>query len=312
MKKDKIFIAGHNGMVGSAIFRCLKQNGYENLITAERQVLDLTNQQAVFNFIDQQKPDYIIIAAAKVGGIQANNTLRAEFLYQNLMIQTNLIHGAWLAGVQRLLFIGSNCSYPRESIQPMREDYLLTGPLEPTNEPYAIAKIAGLKMCESYNRQYGTEYTSMVPCSLFGPHDNFDPMNSHVIPGLIRKFHEAKVQQKNEVELWGTGTPRREIMYVDDVAHASFFLMNHPIKEHFVNIGSGLDYTIRELAEMVAKVVGFTGQLVFDTTKPDGMPRKLLDNQKISDLGWCPQVSIEDGLKRTYQYFQEKFVLELV
>jgi GDP-L-fucose synthase len=224
------------------------------------------------------------------------------------MIQTNLIHGAWLAGIERLLFIGSNCSYPRECAQPMHEEYLLTGPLEPTNEPYAIAKIAGLKMCESYNRQYGTRYTSMVPCSLFGPNDNFDPMNSHVIPGLIRKFHEAKTQQKQEVELWGTGTPKREIMYVDDVAHASLFLMQNQINEYFVNIGSGIDHSIRELAEMIAKVVGFKGELVFNTSKPDGMPRKLLNNDKISKLGWQPQISIEDGLKKTYQYFQEKLL----
>lgn len=299
-------------MVGSAIFRCLKQSGYENLITVGRKDLDLSQQQAVFNFLDKQKPDYIIIAAAKVGGIQANNTLRAEFLYQNLMIQTNLIHGAWLAGIERLLFIGSNCSYPRECAQPMHEEYLLTGPLEPTNEPYAIAKIAGLKMCESYNRQYGTRYTSMVPCSLFGPNDNFDPMNSHVIPGLIRKFHEAKTQQKQAVELWGTGTPKREIMYVDDAAYASLFLMENQINKHFVNIGSGIDHSIRELAEMIARVVGFKGELVFDTSKPDGMPRKLLNNDKISKLGWHPQISIEDGLKKTYQHFQEKYALEVV
>jgi GDP-L-fucose synthase len=311
VNNQKIFIAGHQGLVGSSILRELKQQGYKNILTISKKELDLTQQSEVFSFLKHHQPDYIINAAAKVGGILANNTLRGEFIYQNLMIQTNLIHGAWLAGIKDLLFINSNCSYPRECAQPMKEDYLLTGPLEPTNEPYAIAKIAGVKMCESYNRQYQTRYISMTPCSLYGPNDNFDPQNSHVVAGLIRKFHEAKINHQDEVVMWGTGTPRRELMYVDDAAKAAIFLMNSIFEDiNLINVGVGYDYAIKELGEQVAEVVGYKGRVVFDTSKPDGMPRKLLDHQKIHALGWTPQVGLREGLEKTYAYFLSTYASE--
>lgn len=311
MRNKKVYVAGHAGMLGAAIVRELKQQGFINIITVSKKDLDLTHQDKVFQFLKDKKPDYIINAAAKVGGILANNTLRAEFLYQNLMIQTNLIHGAWLAGIHDLLFINSNCSYPRACKQPMHESDILTGELEPTNEPYAIAKIAGVKMCESYNRQYGTRYISMTPCSLYGPNDNFDPQNSHVVAGLIRKFHEAKALGLKEVVMWGTGSPRRELMYVDDAAKAALFLLqNQNLDTDFINVGVGADYSIAELGEIIADVVGFNGEIVFDTSKPDGMPRKLLDNQKITSIGFKPEVSLKKGLENTYAYFIDAYATE--
>jgi GDP-L-fucose synthase len=312
VSKQKIFVAGHQGLVGSAILRELKTKGYENILTVSKKDLDLTHQSEVFSFLKYHQPDYVINAAAKVGGILANNTLRGEFIYQNLMVQTNLIHGSWLAGIKDLLFINSNCSYPRDCAQPMKEEYLLTGPLEPTNEPYAIAKIAGVKMCESYNRQYQTRYISMTPCSLYGPNDNFDSQNSHVVAGLIRKFHEAKINNQDEVVMWGTGKPRRELMYVDDAAKAAIFLMDAASDAlNLINVGVGYDYAIQELGEQVAEVVGYKGRVVFDTSKPDGMPRKLLDCEKIHALGWSPQVGLREGLEKTYAYFLTTQVSEM-
>ena len=272
----KIYVAGHLGMVGSAIVRRLRTAGYENLLLRARDSLDLTNQQAVTDFFFREKPEYVFLAAAKVGGVHANNTYRAEFLYQNLMIQTNVIHAAYQAGVERLLFLGSSCIYPRECPQPIREEYLLTSALEPTNEPYAIAKIAGIKLCENYNRQYGTQYASVMPTNLFGPNDNYDLNNSHVVPALIRKAHEAKVRGDKELMVWGSGKPLREFLYVDDMADACVFLMEKDIREGIFNIGTGTDVTIRELTETVMQVVGFQGDIVFDASKPDGTPRKLL------------------------------------
>ena len=296
-KNSKIFIAGSNGLVGSAIVRRLHAGGYTNLLTPEIDELDLTDSRAVADFFAAEKPEYVILAAAKVGGIHANNTFPADFIHNNLTIQNNVIHQAFLSGVKRLLFLGSSCIYPKLAPQPMREEHLLTGLLEPTNEPYAIAKIAGIKMCESYNRQYGTKFVAVMPTNLYGPGDNFHPENSHVLPALIRRFHEAKCKGKSEVVVWGTGTPKRELLYVDDMADGSVFIMemddqrlsdtllSYP-KPCFVNLGTGVDVTIRELAETVKEVVGFDGELVFDTTKPDGTMRKLLDVSRMKSLGW--------------------------
>ena len=302
-KNAKIFIAGHRGMVGSALVRRLQAGGYTNVLTATRQELDLLDQRAVQAWLQQHKPDYLFIAAAKVGGIQANNVYRAEFLYQNLMIECNLIHGAHLAGVQRLMFLGSSCIYPKLAPQPLREDSLLTGPLEPTNEPYAIAKIAGIKLCESYNRQYGRQYVSAMPTNLYGPNDNYDLNNSHVLPALIRKAHEAKQRGDKELVVWGTGTPRREFLYVDDLADACVHLMETGAEDVLTNIGVGDDVTIRELAELVTQVVGFQGELVFDTSKPDGTPRKLMSGDKLRALGWRPSITLEEGIAQTYSHF---------
>jgi GDP-L-fucose synthase len=276
-KKARIYVAGHRGMVGSAIVRQLAARGYVNIVTRTHAELDLTRQDAVSDFFQSEKPDYVFFAAAKVGGIHANNTYRAEFIYQNLMMEANIIHAAWQAGVKRLLFLGSSCIYPRDCPQPINEDYLLTGPLEPTNEPYAIAKIAGIKLCESYNRQYGTHYASAMPTNLYGPNDNYDLKNSHVLPALIRKAHEAKLSGATELVVWGSGTPLREFLYVDDMADACVFLMEKNIAEGLFNVGTGSDVTIRELAETVMEVVGFRGKIIFDSSKPDGTPRKLLD-----------------------------------
>jgi len=307
-----IFVAGHRGMVGAAILRQLQAQGDTELVTAGRSELDLLDQQAVNAFFQEHKIDQLIIAAAKVGGIHANNSLPAEFIYHNLMIEANLIHAAHQTGIQKLLFLGSSCIYPREAPQPMAEKALLTGPLEPTNEPYAIAKIAGIKLCESYNRQYARDYRSVMPTNLYGPGDNFHPEHSHVIPALIRRFHEAAQSNAPEVTIWGTGTPKREFLHVDDMAAACLHVLNldsetyqahtQPMCSH-LNVGTGTDVTIRELAETVANVTGYKGELQFDSSKPDGAPRKLLDVAKLNALGWRPQYDLEGGLRQTYGWF---------
>ena len=296
----KVFIAGHRGMVGSALLRRLERGGYTRLVTRTRTELDLLDQRAVTDFLAAERPDHVVIAAAKVGGIQANDRDRADFIYENLMIEANLIHGAHLAGVQRLLLLGSSCIYPRDCPQPIREEYLLTGPLEPTNEPYAIAKIAGLKLCESYNRQYGRQYISVMPTNLYGPNDNYDLANSHVLPALIRKAHEAMQRGDRQYVVWGSGTPRREFLYVDDLADACLHLMAQDYDGPILNIGTGTDVTIRELAATVMRVVGFDGEIVYDTTKPDGTPRKLLDVSRLAARGWRATTSLEDGIARAY------------
>lgn len=308
-KHARIYIAGHRGMVGSAIFRHLTNAGYTNLLLQTHAELDLTNQASVAQFFSQKKLDYIFLAAAKVGGIYANNTCRAEFIYRNLMIEANIIHSAWQAGIQRLLFLGSSCIYPRDCPQPIKEEYLLTGSLEQTNEPYAIAKIAGIKLCESYNRQYGTQYVSVMPTNLYGPNDNYDLANSHVLPALIRKAHEAKLRGDASFVVWGSGEPRREFLCVDDMADACVFLMERDdIREGLFNVGTGNDVTIREVAEMVMSVVGFKGKLVFDASKPDGTPRKLLNVDRMRALGWQAKTSLQDGIAMAYEDFLTKSV----
>jgi GDP-L-fucose synthase len=302
-KNAKIYVAGHRGMVGSAIVRRLTAGGYVNIVTQTHAELDLTNQAAVNDFFQSEKPDYVFIAAAKVGGIHANNTYRAEFIYQNLMIEANVIHAAWMAGVQRLLFLGSSCIYPRACPQPIKEDYLLTGPLEKTNEPYAIAKIAGINLCESYNRQYGTQYISAMPTNLYGPNDNYDLNNSHVLPALIRKVHEAKLNDATELLVWGSGQPRREFLYVDDMADGCVFLMESNIEEGVINLGTGEDITIHDLAELVMHVVGFKGNIIFDSSKPDGTPQKLLNVDRMKHLGWQAKYSLHDGVALAYSDF---------
>jgi GDP-L-fucose synthase len=302
-KAAKIYVAGHRGMVGSAITRLLAGNGYQNILTRTHNELDLLNQEAVNEFLSVEKPDYIFIAAAKVGGIQANNIYRADFIYQNLMIECNLIHGAYQAGIKQLTSLGSSCIYPRNCPQPIKEEYLLTGPLEQTNEPYALAKIAGIKLCENYNRQYGTQFISLMPTNLYGPGDNYDLNNSHVLPALIRKAHEAKIRNDSQLIIWGSGNPRREFMHVDDLARASIMLMEQNYDGPFVNIGCGSDLTIKELAQEVVSVVGFKGQLQFDTSKPDGTPQKLLDVQKINQLGWKAEIALRPGIQDAYSWF---------
>jgi GDP-L-fucose synthase len=306
----RIYIAGHRGLVGSALYRRLQTEGFTYLITHTHAELDLTNQQAVHTFFAQERPDYVFLAAAKVGGIHANSTYPAEFIYQNLMIEANVIHAAYQYGVKRLLFLGSSCIYPRLATQPMREDALLTGTLEPTNEPYAIAKIAGIKLCESYNRQYHTDFRSVMPTNLYGPHDNFDLENSHVVPALIRKFHTAKINNAPFVQIWGSGKVRREFLHVDDMVMACIHLMRldtMPTESMFshLNVGTGKEVTIRELAELMKEVVGFQGNLVFDTTQPDGAPQKLLDVSRLVATGWQPQIDLRNGLTMTYQWFVE-------
>ena len=300
-RNAKVFVTGHRGMVGGAIARRLGSAGYTNLLTRSRGELDLLDQRAVHDFLSQEQPDYIFIAAAKVGGIQANNQYRADFLYENLVIEANLIHGAHQAGVQRLMFLGSSCIYPRDCPQPIKEDYLLTGPLEPTNEPYAIAKIAGIKLAESYNRQHGRQYVSVMPTNLYGPNDNYDLASSHVLPALIRKAHEARLRGDHEYVVWGSGTPRREFLYVDDLADACVHLMERGYDGPLVNIGSGEDVTIRELAETVMDVIGFKGSISFDSSKPDGTPRKLLDVSRLTGLGWSARTKLRDGIRLAYE-----------
>jgi GDP-L-fucose synthase len=307
MNKDsKIFVTGHRGMVGSALVRRLQSGGYTNILTAGRAQLDLLDQRGVQAFMAEHKPDYIFIAAAKVGGINANNIYRADFLYQNLMIEANLIHSAHLAGVQRLMFLGSSCIYPKLAPQPLREDYLLTGLLEETNEPYAIAKIAGIKMCEAYNAQYGRQYISVMPTNLYGPNDNYDLANSHVLPALIRKAHEAKLRGDAEYVVWGTGTPMREFLYADDLADACLHLLEQGYDGPLVNIGTGQDVTIRELSETVMQVVGFKGLVTFDTSKPDGTPRKLMDVSRLQGLGWTASTSLRDGISMAYADYLDR------
>jgi GDP-L-fucose synthase len=308
-KQARIYIAGHRGMVGSAIVRKLQAEGYTNLIMRTSSELDLRNQAAVADFFDEEKPEYVFLAAAKVGGILANNIYRAEFLYDNLIIEANIIQSSHKAGVKKLLFLGSSCIYPKMAPQPLQEDYLLTGLLEPTNEPYAIAKIAGIKLCEAYRSQYGCNYISAMPTNLYGPNDNYDLQGSHVLPALIRKFHEAKINNQPSVEVWGTGSPRREFLHADDLADACVFLMEGYNDEMFVNIGTGEDVTIRELAEAVKDVVGFDGELRWDTSKPDGTPRKLMDVSRIHKLGWKHKTELRDGLEKTYQDFLANEVL---
>lgn len=300
-KDSKIFVAGHRGMVGSAIVRRLAAGGYGNVITRSRSELDLLDQQAVRAFMLAEKPDYIFLAAAKVGGIAANNTYRADFIYQNLMVEANVIHAAHEAGVNRLLFLGSSCIYPRDCPQPIREEYLLTGPLEPTNEPYAIAKIAGIKLCESYNRQYGRQYVSVMPTNLYGPNDNYDLSNSHVLPALLRKAFEAKARGDKVLPVWGSGNPRREFLHVDDMADACVFLMERPdVTEGLFNVGCGEDVSIRELAQTILEVVGLDARLEFDASKPDGTPRKLLDVSRMAGLGWHARIGLRAGVETTF------------
>lgn len=300
---SKIYVAGHRGLVGSAIVRNLQENGYHNLVFRTSKELNLTNSIQVDSFFQDQQPEYVFLAAAKVGGIVANNDYPAEFIRDNLMIQTNVIDAAHRNGVKKLLFLGSTCIYPRLAEQPMREDSLLTGELEPTNEPYAIAKIAGIKMCQSYNRQYGTNFISIMPTNLYGPNDNFDLTSSHVLPALIRKFHEAKVAQSNTVEVWGTGTPKREFLYSDDLADAAIYLMNTYNGSDLVNIGVGKDISIKELAEKVGETVGYKGDIVFNASKPDGTPRKLVDVSRLKSLGWEAKIPLDDGLRMAYNWF---------
>jgi GDP-L-fucose synthase len=304
---DKIFIAGHKGMVGSAILRKLSIKGFTQLITRGSKELDLRNQQQVADFFVTEKPDYVFMAAAKVGGIQANNTYRADFLYENLVMQNNVIHHSYLQGVKKLLFLGSSCIYPKLAPQPLKEEYLLTGPLENTNEPYAIAKIAGIKMCDAYRDQYGCNFISAMPTNLYGPNDNYELNNSHVLPALIRKFYEAKLNNEPQVVMWGTGTPKREFLHVDDLAEACLFLMDTYNERGQVNVGVGEDVTILELAQMVKKAVGYEGQITNDLSKPDGTPRKLMDVSKLTSLGWTAKISLEEGIESVCKAFMENY-----
>ena len=301
---SKIYIAGHKGLVGSAIVRALKKQGYNNFILRTHSELDLLDQKSATDFFKKEKPEYVFLAAAKVGGIMANRTYPADFIYQNLQIQNNIIHHSHLNGVKKLLFLGSSCIYPRLARQPIKEEYLLTEALETTNESYAIAKIAGIKMCQAYNKQYGTDFISVMPTNLYGPNDNFDPETSHVLPALIRKFHEAKINNQTEVVVWGTGAPKREFLYVDDLADACIFLMNNYDNSEIINIGTGEDISIKELAEMIKEITGFTGEINWDASKPDGTPRKLLDVSKLHNLGWKHQINLPDGILSVYEWYQ--------
>lgn len=300
-KESKIYVAGHNGMVGSAIVRRLQSAGFHNLVVRTSAQLDLRDARAVRDFFQSESPAYVFLAAAKVGGIVANNTYRAEFLYDNLMIQNHVIHESYRSGVRKLLFLGSSCIYPKLAPQPLKEEYLLTGLLEPTNEPYAIAKIAGIKMCDAYRSQYGCRFISAMPTNLYGPNDNYDLHTSHVIPALLRKFHEARKTNAREVVVWGTGTPLREFMHVDDLADACFFLMERHDEPGFLNVGTGVELSIGQLAALIARIVGFEGAIVFDTTKPDGTPRKLMDVSRLASLGWNSRITLEDGLREVYR-----------
>ncbi len=305
-KNEKIFIAGHKGMVGSAIMRCLEKKGYSEFVFAPHSEIDLTSQKTVADFFSKEKPDYVFLAAAKVGGIHANNTYRAQFIYENLMIATNIIHQSFVHNVKKLLFLGSSCIYPKMAPQPIKEEYLLSGTLEPTNEPYAIAKIAGIKLCEAYRDQYGCNFISVMPTNLYGYNDNYHAENAHVMPALIRRFHEAKIEQMPEVVVWGSGTPRREFLFVDDLAEACVFLMNTYNGKEFINIGCGKDISIKELAELVKEIVGYSGNIVFDSTKPDGTPQKLLDISKIQNLGFTPQINLRKGIEMAYADYSKK------
>ncbi|MBI2100050.1 MAG: GDP-L-fucose synthase [Candidatus Vogelbacteria bacterium] len=307
-KSEKIFVAGHRGLVGSAILRTLQAEGYANLVTRTRAELDLSDSRAVQQFFAREKPDYVFLAAAKVGGIQANNTYPADFIYQNLIIQSNVINQSYAHRVKKLLFLGSSCIYPKLAPQPLKEKSFMTGPLEPTNESYAIAKIAGISMCQSYNRQYGTNFISAMPTNLYGPYDNFDLENSHVLPALIRKFHDAKQTRADEVILWGSGKPKREFLHVNDLARACLFLMENYNDSEIINIGTGEDLSISELAEKIKNVVGYGGKIIWDPSKPDGTPRKLLDVSKINKLGWGPKITLGDGLAETYQWYHENLL----
>lgn len=310
-QNSKIYVAGHRGMVGSAIVRKLQQEGFNNLLVRTSAELDLRNQQAVQDFMKQEKPDYVFVAAAKVGGILANNTYRAEFIYDNIMMQSNIIHNAWVNGVKKLMFLGSSCIYPKLAPQPLKEEYLLTGLLEPTNEPYAIAKIAGIKMCDAYRAQYGCNFISVMPTNLYGPNDNYSLETSHVLPALIRKFHEAKLKNEPSVIMWGTGQPRREFLHADDLADACFFLMQQYNEEGFVNIGTGEDITIKDLALMVKEVVGYEGNIEHDLSKPDGTPRKLMDVEKLHNLGWKDRIGLREGISKVYQEFSQLYAAGL-
>jgi GDP-L-fucose synthase len=306
-KNSKIYVAGHNGMVGSAIVRKLQAEGFTNILTASSKELNLINQTDVNAWFEQNKPDYVFVAAARVGGIQANNTFRADFLYENLMIECNTIHASYIHKVKKLLFLGSTCIYPKMAPQPLNESYLLTGALEETNEPYAIAKIAGIKLCESYKRQYGCDFISAMPTNLYGPNDNYNLNNSHVLPALIRKFHEAKINNVSEVVMWGSGSPYREFLHADDLASALYFLMQNYDGEQFVNCGSGVEITIKDLALLIKDIVGYEGEIVHDTTKPDGTPRKLTDVSKIHALGWKHTIDLKDGIEQVYKEFTENY-----
>lgn len=305
-KQDKIYIAGHRGMVGSAIFRKLTAEGFFNIVTRTSAELDLRNQQAVADFFAAEKPSYVFLAAAKVGGIMANNIYRGEFLYENLMIQNNVIHSAYVNGVTKLMFLGSSCIYPKLAPQPLKEEYLLTGELEPTNEPYAIAKIAGIKMCDAYRSQYGCNFVSVMPTNLYGPNDNYDLNNSHVLPALIRKFHEAKMNGEEKVVMWGTGSPLREFLHADDLADACYYLMQHYNEPGLVNIGVGEDIAIKDLAVLISKIVGFEGNIEHDLSKPDGTPRKLMDVSKLHGLGWKAKTGLEEGIRKVYAEYKTK------
>lgn len=306
---SKIYIAGHKGLVGSAILRALQSKGYRNLVLRTSAELDLRNREEVLHLFEQEEIDYVFLAAAKVGGIVANNDYPADFIRDNLFIQCNVIDSAYQFNVKKLLFLGSTCIYPKFAPQPLKEDYLLTGELEPTNEPYAIAKIAGIKMCQSYNRQYGSKFISVMPTNMYGPHDNFDLKTSHVLPALIRKFHEAKENNAASVEIWGSGTPRREFLHSDDLAEACLFLMKHYDDSEIINVGVGHDISIKELAELIQSVVGYTGEIVFNHSIPDGTPRKLVDVTKIHHLGWKAQISLEEGLRSVYEAFQKEYLI---
>jgi GDP-L-fucose synthase len=303
-KRDKVFVAGHEGMIGSAILRRLKEDGFRNLAVRTSTELDLTDQKKVYQFFIAEKPDHVFLASAKVGGILANSRYPAQFIYHNIQVQTNVIHSAWKSGVKKLLFLGSSCIYPKSCPQPMKEEYLLTDKLEPTSEPYAIAKIAGIKMCQSYNSEYGTNYISAIPADLYGPQDDFDPETSHVLPALIGKIHRAKTRNEPEAVVWGTGAPRREALHVDDLADACVLLMNQYDESEMINVGSGEDISIKELALLIREVAGFKGEIVFDKSKPDGAPRKLLDDTRIRKLGWVPKISLEKGIRQTYQWYE--------
>ncbi len=306
-KNAKIYIAGHRGMVGSAIYRKLEKEGYTNLIVRSSQELDLRNQQAVADFFATEQPEYVFLAAAKVGGIVANNTYRADFLYENLAIQNNVIHSAYLTGVKKLMFLGSSCIYPKLAPQPLKEDYLLTGTLEPTNEPYAIAKIAGIKMCDAYRDQYGCNFISVMPTNLYGYNDNYHPQNSHVLPALIRKVHEAKINNEKQITVWGSGSPLREFLFADDLADACYFLMQNYDERHLINIGTGHDLSIKDLALLIKDVLNYDGELIFDTTKPDGTPRKLMDVSKLHSLGWKHKIELPEGIALAYQDFESRY-----